>query len=258
MSIVAKRMQRVVGLAMVAVMALAVPGRALRIATSSGDMVSIRLQLGEPCLVTFPAAVEAITTAASQEAISVELFGERMFVQLLVADYETRMFVLLADGATHYLRLADAAIDGRQPDTRVRLVAVGGEDEAVKPGAVSPPAALRPDGALRRLLLAMMRDEAAGTGLKGIEMSTVLMEIAGVVRVTATVGYALENLLGVVAEAENLSGEVFHLRLPEYRARGLRAIAALDERLAPGGRTVVWMVFAVGIGAAGLAPAAAP
>lgn len=238
--------KRVVGLAMVAVLALAAPGQALRIATSSGDVVSIRLQLGEPCLVTFPAAVEAITTAASQEAISVELFGERMFVQLLVADYETRMFVLLADGETHYLRLADAAIDGGEPDTRVRLVAVKGVDEAEEPGAVAPPAAVRPGGALRRLLLAMMRDEAAEAGLKGIEMSTVLMEIAGVVRVTATAGYALENLLGVVAEAQNLSAEVFHLRLPEYRAKGLRAIAVVDERLAPGGRTVMWMVFAAG------------
>ena len=92
----------------------------------------------------------------------------------------------------------------------------------------------------------MMRDEAAEAGLKGIEMSTVLMEIAGVVRVTAKAGYALENLLGVVAEAQNLSAEVFHLRLPEYRAKGLRAIAVVDERLAPGGRTVMWMVFAAG------------
>lgn len=256
----AKRARRVAGLAIVVVLALAAPGLALRIAASAGDLVSIRLLPGEPCLVTFPAAVEAITTAASQEAVSVELFGERMFVQLLAAGYETRMFVLLADGDTHYLRLADAAIDGGAPDTRVRLVAVGGEDEAVAPGTVAAPGpvAARPGGGLRRLLLAMMRGDAAGTGLKGIEMSAVLMEIADQVRVTARAGYPLENLLGVVAEAQNLSGGVLHLRLPEYRAKGLRAISALDERLAPGGRTVMWMVFAVGAGASGLAPVAGP
>ena len=238
-------------LAVGVLLVLTAQAQALRIATSTGDSVSIYLGLGEPCLVVFPSPVESITTAANQEAVSVELVGEQMYVQLLVAGYETNMFVLLANGQTHYVRLTDAANDGRDVDTRVRLV--GGGAPLDRPMAVGPPAppelspeAARPsaEGPLRRLLLAMMRGEAVG--LRGVALDEVLLEIPGRLRVQALAGYNLGSLFGIEAVARNLSmREPFHLRLPEYRAKGLRAISARDEFLAAGGQTTVWMVFAM-------------
>ena len=66
------------------------------------------------------------------------------------------------------------------------------------------------------------------------------------VEIRTTHLYAAGRYMGFLGTAKNLTGEPFVLRLPEYQAQGLKAIAADDETIAEGGETRVYLVIEPG------------
>lgn len=234
-----------------AVLVLAAPAGALRLAVSTGKPVAINLEVGTPSVVIFPKPIVAIPTSASKDAVSLEVLGGNMlFVQLLERDYESTMFVVTSDRQMHMLTLRETP-PGLRADTQVQLLqtGVGGNLEAASPappGVVVPeapaPGAVE-DSPLRSLLTHMMGGTRTA-GMRHVPMAQVLIERLPLT-ITARHGFLSGGFLGMIAEATNDGEEVFYLRLPEFQAAGLRAIAAEHEAIAPGGSVMVWLVVEV-------------
>ena len=216
--------------------------QAARLEVSTGEPVEIYIAVGSPSVVTFPERVKAIPTSADPEAVSMEAEGSRLFVQSLREGFEGIVFVIGESDRLHILKL----VERQPPDTEVQLVLPQAPprfgDEAGRPGRSH---ARRQRGSpLRRLLVALLK----GGTLPGVEVlahDQVLAQTAEV-EIRTTHLYAAGRYLGFVGKARNLTPEPFVLRLPEFQAQGLKAIAADDETIEADGVTRVYLVIEPG------------
>ena len=214
---------------------------AARLAISSGDPVEIHVSVDSPTVVTFPEKIRAIPTSADPEALSLEIEGERLFIQSLREGYEAVLFVVGKSGRLHLLKL----VEHEPPDTEVQLIpppAPPRFDEP--PPAMGKGAHRRHGNPLRRLMVAMLR----GDTLPGVEVLAHDQPLASSsdIEIRTTHLYAAGRYLGFLATARNLTAEPFALRLPEYQAPGLKAIAADLETIPAGGETRVYLVVEPG------------
>ena len=219
----------------------------VRLAPVSGEPVPVYVQAGAPLAVTFPEAIQAIPTGVDPAALSLEIEGRRLFVQPLVEGFDARLFVIGEGGRMYQLHLTEG---NGEPDDQVELVL-----PAAPPvfGAEAPPeTAQAPVGArrrnaqtpLRRLLVAMI-DKTSLPGVSVVDHAQSLFD-DGRVEIYTVQLYVAGRYLGYVAVAENRGPAPVALRLPEYQAPGLRAIAAQRETLEPNGTTVVYLVVEPG------------
>ena len=216
---------------------------AARLAISGGDPVEIHVSVDSPTVVTFPEKIRAIPTSADPEALSLEIEGERLFIQSLRAGYEAVLFVVGKSGRLHLLRL----VEHEPPDTEVQLIL---PPAPPRPRFDEPPSAKgkgahrRHGNPLRRLMVAMLR----GDTLPGVEVLAHDQPLASSsdIEIRTTHLYAAGRYLGFLATARNLTAEPVALRLPEYQAPGLKAIAADLETIAAGGETRVYLVVEPG------------
>ena len=228
-------------LSLLVVLFLASSAYAARLAVSSGDPVEVRIAMGTPTVVTFPERIKAIPTSADPEALSLEIEGERLFIQSLREGFGTLLFVVGRSGRLHLLKL----VEHEPPDTEVQLILPPapprfGEEPAAAPGRPRH----RQGNPLRRLLAAMLK----GDTLPGVEVLAHEQPLASSqkVEIRTTHLYAAGRYLGFLATARNLTREPFVLRLPEYQAPGLKAIAADLETIPAGGETRVYLVVEPG------------
>ena len=215
---------------------------AARLEVSTGEPVEIRIAVGVPTVVTFPEKIKAIPTNANPEYVSMEASGTRLFVVSREEGFDGRVFVIGESDRLHILEL----VQGEPADTEVQLVLPqapprpgGGAEEARSPRGRGK----RPN-AMRRLLIAMLKGERL-PGVEVLEHEQVLA-VSDAVKIRTTHVYAAGRYLGFLGTARNLTAEPFVLRLPEYQAQGLKAIAADDETIAAGGETGVYLVFEPG------------
>ena len=149
-----------------AVLFLVSSAHAARLEVSTGDPVEVRIAVGTPTVVTFPEGIQAIPTSADPAALSLEIEGERLFIQSLREGFGTVLFVVGKSGRLHLLKL----VEHEPPDTEVQLILPPapprfGETPDVSPGRPGRPR--RPPGnPLRRLMVAMLK----GDTLPGVEV----------------------------------------------------------------------------------------
>ena len=217
---------------------------AARLEVSTGDPVEVRIAVGSPTVVTFPERVKAIPTSADPESVSLEVEGTRLFIQSRRPGFGGLLFVIGESDRLHLLQMVESEV----PDTEVQLV----YPQAPPRFGEGPAAVGRRSGArhfqgsaMRRLLVAMLKGERL-PGVEVLPHDQVLAASAEVEIRTEEV-YAAGRYLGFLGTAANLTEEPFVLRLPEYRAPGLRAIAAGDETIEAGGSTRVYLVVEPGL-----------
>ena len=216
---------------------------AARLEISSGDPVEVRISVGNPTVVTFPEKIKAIPTSADPAALSLEIEGERLFIQSLREGFGAVLFVVGQSGRLHLLKL----VEHEAPDTEVQLILppVPPHFGDTPPAASGRPGRPRPPGnPMRRLLAAMLR----GDTLPGVEVLAheQPLAVSEEVSISTTHLYAAGRYLGFLATARNLTREPFVLRLPEYQAPGLKAIAADLETIPAGGETRVYLIVEPG------------
>ena len=221
---------------------LATALHAARLEVSTGEPVEVYIAVGVPTVVTFPERVKAIPTSADPESVSMEAEGSRVFIQSLREGFGATVFVIGESDRLHILRL----VEREPPDTEVQLILPKAPprfgEETGRPGKASSGRARgRP---LRRLMVALLKGERI-PGVEVLEHDQVLAETEEV-EIRTTHLYAAGRYLGFVGKARNLTGEPFVLRLPEYQAQGLKAIAADDETIEAGGETRVYLVIEPG------------
>ena len=213
-----------------------------RLEISTGEPVEVHLAVGMPTVVTFPETIKAIPTSADPESVSIEAEGSRLFIQSRRPGFEALVFVIDRLDRLHLLKL----VERDPPDTEVQLVLPKvpprfGDEPS---GARGSTARRRSGSPIRRLLVAMLK----GSRLPGVEVlehDQVLAQSSDV-EIRTTHLYAAGRYLGFLAKATNLTLEPFVLRLPEYQAQGLKAIAADDETIQAGGWTRVYLVIEPG------------
>ena len=215
---------------------------AARLEVSTGEPVEVYIGVGVPTVVTFPERVKAIPTSADPEAVSMEAEGSRVFIQSLREGFGATVFVIGESDRLHILRL----VEREPPDTEVQLILPKAPprfgEETGRPGKASSGRARgRP---LRRLMVALLKGERI-PGVEVLEHDQVLAETEEV-EIRTTHLYAAGRYLGFVGKARNLRDGPFVLRLPEYQAQGLKAIAADDETIEAGGETRVYLVIEPG------------
>ena len=228
-------------LLLLAVLFLASSAHAARLEVSTGDPVEVRIAVGTPTVVTFPEGIQAIPTSADPAALSLEIEGERLFIQSLREGFGTVLFVVGKSGRLHLLKL----VEHEPPDTEVQLILPPapprfGETPPLTPGGVR-----RPQGnPLRRLMVAMLN----GDTLPGVEVLAHDQPLASSedIEIRTTHLYAAGRYLGFLGTARNLTDSPFVLRLPECQAPGLKAIAADLETISAGGETRVYLVVEPG------------
>ena len=231
-------------LAVVWVLSCILPAKAARIEVSAGDPVEVRIGVGVPTVVSFPDGVKGVTTSADPNAVSLEVEGDRLFVQSLRAGYDTVLFVTGQSGKLHIVKLVEDEV----PDTVVQLIVPQAQ---ARPGE-APRAAVRRAGAgrrrqgnpMRRLLVAMLN----GDRLPGVEVLEHSQPLGSSeeVEIRTTHVYTAGRYLGFLGVARNLTDTPFVLRLPEYQAPGLKAIAADLETIPAAGETRVYLVVEPG------------
>ena len=207
------------------------------------EPVPIYVKTGIPVAVTFPERIEAIPTGADPAALSLEIAGKRLFIQSLIEGFEARMFVIAAGGRMYQLHLTER--EG-EADDQVQLVLpapppVFGAEPAAAPRAAAGRAERRRERPLRRLLVALI-DGSKLPGVSAVDHAQTLFD-DGALAINTLRVYVAGRYLGYVADAANRGTEPLALRLPEYQAAGLRAIAADRETLAPQGTTRVYLVI---------------
>ncbi len=224
-----------------AVLFLAAPSWAARLEVSTGDAVEIHIAVGVPTVVTFPEGIKAIPTSADPGALSLEIEGERLFIQSLREGFSTTLFVVGHSGRLHLLSL----VEHDPPDTEVQLILPQAPPRFGEAPPAVPGRARRPQGnPMRRLLVAMLK----GDKLPGVEVLAHSQSLASSkeVEIQTTHLYAAGRYLGFLGTARNLTQMPFVLRLPEYQAPGLKAIAADLETIPAGGETRVYLVIEPG------------
>lgn len=237
-----KRVIRAFGVLAATTACLASWVQAARLEVSAGEPVEIYIAVGAPTVVTLPEKVRAIPTSADPEAVSMEAEGSRLFIQSLRQGFEGIVFVIGESDRLHILKL----VEREPPDTEVQLVLPQAPprfgEEPSRPGR---PVARRSRGSpMRRLLVALLK----GEGLPGVDVlahDQVLAQTAEV-EIRTTHLYAAGRYLGFVGKAKNLTDAALVLRLPEFQAQGLKAIAADDETIGAGGETRVYLVIEPG------------
>ena len=223
-----------------AVLFLVSSAHAARLEVSTGDPVEVRIAVGTPTVVTFPEGIQAIPTSADPAALSLEIEGERLFIQSLREGFGTVLFVVGKSGRLHLLKL----VEHEPPDTEVQLIL----PQAPSRFGETPPVTGRPrrppGNPLRRLMVAMLK----GDTLPGVEVLAHDQPLASsqAVEIRTTHLYAAGRYLGFLATARNLTDGPFVLRLPEYQAPGLKAIAADSETIPAGSETRMYLVVEPG------------
>lgn len=233
-------MRRFLGL--ILTLAAASSAEAARLEVSAGDPVEVRIAVGSPTVVTFPDRIKAIPTSADPESVSLEVEGSRLFIQSRRPGFGGLVFVIGESDRLHLLNLVESEV----PDTEVQLV----YPQAPPRFGDAPAARRRPGtrhlqgGAMRRLLVAMLKGERP----PGVEVlpHDQLLAANGDLEIRTTKVYTAGRYLGFLGTASNLTKGPFVLRLPEYRAPGLKAIAADDETIEAGGATTVYLVVEPG------------
>ena len=234
-------------LLLLAVLFLASFAHAARLEVSTGDPVEIHIAVGVPTVVTFPEEIKSIPTSADPGALSLEIEGKRLFIQSLREGFSATLFVVGQSGRLHLLRL----VEHDPPDTEVQLILPQAPPrfEEAPPAVPGRPGrarrARRAQGnAMRRLLVAMLK----GDKLPGVEVLAHSQSLASSkeVEIQTTHLYAAGRYLGFLGTARNLTEAPFVLRLPEYQAPGLKAIAADLETIPVGGETRVYLVIEPG------------
>lgn len=228
-------------LAVVLVMA-ASSVQAARLEVTAGEPVEVYISVGVPTVVTFPEKVRAIPTSADPEAVSMEAEGSRLFIQSLRQGFEGIVFVIGESERLHILKL----VEREPPDTEVQLVLPQAPprfgEEPSRPGRA---AARRSRGSpMRRLLVALLKGESLPS-VEVLAHDQVLAQTAEV-EIRSTHLYAAGRYLGFVGKASNLTQAPLALRLPEFQAQGLKAIAADSETIEAGGETRVYLVIEPG------------
>ena len=231
--------------ALLLLLVLASSALGARLEISAGDPVEVRIAVGTPTVVTFPERIKAIPTSADPEALSLEIEGERLFIQSLREGFGAVLFVVGRSGRLHLLKL----VEHEEPDTEVQLL-LPQKPPRFDP---SPPETARRSGhpqrrlqggPLRRMLVAMLR----GIPLPGAEVFAhdQLLASSEAIEIRTPQLYAAGRYLGFIGTARNLTDGPFVLRLPEYQAPGLKAIAADLETIPIGGETQVYLVVEPG------------
>ena len=221
---------------------LASSAQAARLEMSTGEPVEVRIAVGTPTVVTLPERITAIPTSADPEALSLEIEGERLFIQSLREGFGAVLFVVGQSGRLYLLKL----VEHETPDIEVQVVLPQAPPRFGDPPAESERVGRprRQGNPMRRLLVAMVRGET----LPGVEVLAHDQPLAssGDVEIRTTHLYAAGRYLGFIGVARNLTQAPFVLRLPEYQARGLKAISADDETIPAGGETRVYLVVEPG------------
>ena len=214
---------------------------AARLEVSSGDPVEVRIAVDTPTVVTFPEKIKAIPTSADPAALSLEIEGERLFIQSLREGFGAVLFVVGHSGRLHLLKL----VEHESPDTEVQLILPPAPPRF---GDTPPTTERRPrhrqGNPMRRLLAAMLR----GDTLPGVEVLAHEQPLASSdnIEIRTTHLYAAGRYLGFIGTARNLTDGPLVLRLPEYQAPGLKAIAADLETIPAGGETRVYLIVEPG------------
>ena len=234
--------RRVVFLSVAVVVLWSALCSAARLEVSTGEPVEIRIAVGVPTVVTFPEKIKGIPTNASPEYVSMEADGSRLFVVSREEGFGGRVFVIGESDRLHILEL----VQTEPADTEVQLVLPQAPRRFGEEGgpARRPGGGERRTSVIRRLLIAMLK----GDRLPGIEVleHDQVLAMSEAVEIRTTHVYAAGRYLGFLGTARNLTGEPFVLRLPEYQAQGLKAIAADDETIAAGGETQMYLVIEPG------------
>ena len=220
----------------------------VRLVQVGPEPVPVYIEAGVPVAVTFPERIEAIPTGADPATLSLEIEDRRLFIQSLVEGFDARLFVIGAGGRMYQLHLTER--DGG-PDDRVQLVLpapppVFATEAGPEPRAAGKPGGRKRSNPLRRLLVAMI-EGGKPPGVSVVEHAQTLFDGGGVFISTVRV-YVAGRYLGYVATATNNGTEAVALRLPEYEAAGLRAIAADGETVPAQGTTRVYLVVETGNG----------
>ena len=231
-------------LLLLTVLFLASFAHAARLEVSTGDPVDIHIAVGVPTVVTFPEGIKSIPTSADPGALSLEIEGERLFIQSLREGFSATLFVIGQSGRLHLLRL----VEQDPPDTEVQLILPQAPPRfaAPPPAVAGRPGRARPSqgNPMRRLLVAMLK----GDKLPGVEVlaHSQSLALSKEIEIQTTHLYAAGRYLGFLGTARNLTQAPFVLRLPEYQAPGLKAIAADLETIPAGGETRVYLVIEPG------------
>ena len=224
-------------------------GADVRLVKAGPDPVAIYVRLGVPLSVQFPEGIEAIPTGVDPANLSLEIEGRRLFIQALVEGLDARLFVIGKSGRMYQLRLVEE--EGKLDDQvelvqAVRPPAFGAESSgspvrtAVGPWRRGRPAS----DPWRRLMVAMIGGKKL-PGVSVVEHGQNLYD-DGTLRIDTIQLYVAGRYLGYVGVAENTGKEPLALRLPEYDAPGLKAIAAEQETIAAQGKTLVYLVMEAG------------
>ena len=224
------------------VLLLVSSAHAARIEVSTGAPVEVRIAVGTPTVVTFPEKITAIPTSADPEALSLEIEGERLFIQSLREGFGAVLFVVGQSGRLYLLKL----VAHEPPDIEVQVILPQAPPRFGDPPAESerPGRPRRQGNPMRRLMVAMVKGET----LPGVEVLAhdQPLALSEEVEIRTTQLYAAGRYLGFIGVARNLTDGPFVLRLPEYQARDLKAISADDETIPAGGETRVYLVVEPG------------
>ena len=223
---------------------LVCPALAARLEMSTGDPMEVRIGVGAPTVVTFPEKITAIPTSADPQALSLEIEGGRLFIQSLREGFGAVLFVVGESGRLYLLKLVEHDI----PDVEVQVMLPQAPPRFGDPPPAASASPGRPQRRLgnpmRRLLVAMVKGETLpGVEVLAHDQPLALSEEVGI---RTTQLYAAGRYLGFIGVARNLTDGPFVLRLPEYQARGLKAISADDETIPAGGETRVYLVVEPG------------
>ena len=214
-----------------------------RLVQVDSEPVAVYVKVGTPLAVTFPEGIQAIPTGIDPANLSLEIEGERLFIQPLVEGFDARLFVIGTSGRMYQLHLTER--EG-EPDNQVELI------QPVAPpvfGAEVPaPADQEPlrrrgrqtESPVRRLLVAMIEGRKL-PGVSVVDHAQTLFDQDNLEIYTLQL-YAAGRYLGYIAVAENRGAESVALRLPEYQAPGLKAITAEQETIEAKGTTLVYLV----------------
>ena len=215
---------------------------AARLEVSTGEPVEIRIAVGVPTVVTFPEKIKGIPTNANPEYVSMEADGSRLFVVSREEGFGGRVFVIGETDRLHILEF----VQEEPADTEVQLVLPQTPRQLGVEGAAERTQQRRGrrSNQMRRLLIAMLKGDRL-PGVEVLEHDQVLAATEAV-EIRTTHVYAAGRFLGFLGTARNRTSEPFVLRLPEYQAQGLKAIAADDETIEASGETRVYLVIEPG------------
>jgi hypothetical protein len=194
----------------------------MRAVEARGEPIVVRLGHRRMTQVHFPADIQQVVTAFTKPQVSLETAGPRLFLSALDADVSGELFVTLSTGGTLALVIVPAAPGER--DLVVRIVSPVAEAAARS----AETAGLTP----LRLMRAMILD----VPLPGVSPAPADGRVVyedGALRLTLLRTWTSPALEGVVLAAENLRPLWITLPLDRLAFRGLLAVHAETEQLAP-------------------------